>query len=131
MHDQEFRQIIDFFQLSWPGYRKVSKGVKKRIGRHMQELGCRSVDAYLDRLSVRLEDKARCQQLLTVSISRFFRDRRLWEIMENRIFTPFKTLSRKHFKNSWVIHLTHHASAQVSHPSTGELLHLSTTRIPG
>ena len=46
MDDLQFRQLLDYFCYSWDGYRRVRKGVKKRISRHMQQLGCRSVDEY-------------------------------------------------------------------------------------
>ncbi len=60
----------------------MRKGVKKRISRHMQELGCSNVDTYLQTLEKNPEIKENCRQLLTVSISRFFRDRSLWHILE-------------------------------------------------
>ena len=47
MDDQQFRQPLNCFGLSWYGYRKVRKGVKKCIRRHMQRLGCRTVREYL------------------------------------------------------------------------------------
>ncbi|MDX2500578.1 MAG: hypothetical protein QNL14_08720 [Deltaproteobacteria bacterium] len=31
MHDDQFRILLEYQQYSWPGYRKVPKGVKKRI----------------------------------------------------------------------------------------------------
>ena len=39
MDDDSFRRLLDRLGLSWQGYAKVRKGVKKRIQRHMQELG--------------------------------------------------------------------------------------------
>ena len=86
MHDHEFYQILDRFELSHSGYRKVRKGVKKRIGRHMQELGCRDIRSYLAVIESNAEIKDRCRLLLTVSISRFYRDRMLWQEMERTIF---------------------------------------------
>jgi chemotaxis protein methyltransferase CheR len=85
MNDQQFRQVLDHFKLSWDGYQKVRKGVKKRIHRHMQELGCRNVEAYLLALDEVQELKEQCERLLTVSISRFFRDRGLWQTLEDHI----------------------------------------------
>jgi len=35
MDDREFSQLLEFLGLSWQGYRKVRKGAKKRVGRHM------------------------------------------------------------------------------------------------
>lgn len=85
MDDQQFRQLMDFFGLSWMGYRKVRKGVKKRVARYMQELEVRSIHECL--LSMENDPALRKQveRSLTVSISRFFRDRALWQIMEDLV----------------------------------------------
>ena len=85
MDDREFRQLLTFLQRSWPGYRKVRKGVKKRIGRHMRDLGCSNMQLYLERLSRDGEARRQCELLMSVSISRFFRDRKLWEILEDHV----------------------------------------------
>jgi len=85
MDDQQFRQLLKYFGLSWEGYRKVRKGVKKRIRRYMNVLGCHDISAYL--LELDRSDKVRheCELLMTVSISRFFRDRKLWEVLQTEI----------------------------------------------
>jgi chemotaxis methyl-accepting protein methylase len=85
MNDEQFRQLLDYFQYSWAGYRKVRKGVKKRISRHMQELQCSNIAPYLNLIEV--DDKLRleCERRMTVSISRFFRDRKLWLDLESEI----------------------------------------------
>ena len=83
MDDASFHQVLDHFNLSREGYRKVRKGVKKRLSHHMQKLGCMSVKEYMAAVSRAPEIKNECRMHLTVSISRFFRDRRLWESLEN------------------------------------------------
>ena len=85
MDDLQFRQLLDYFNYSWDGYRRVRKGVKKRISRHMQQLGCRSVNAYLHILERHEEVRKHCEGLMTVSVSRFFRDRMLWKIIEDHM----------------------------------------------
>jgi chemotaxis methyl-accepting protein methylase len=85
MDDREFSRLLQFMGLSWQGYRKVRKGAKKRVGRHIQSLGCRSLQEYLELLERTAEARSQCELALAVPISRFFRDRRLWEILENRI----------------------------------------------
>jgi len=85
MDDLQFRQLLDYFNYSWDGYRRVRKGVKKRISRHMQQLGCRSVNAYLHILERLEEVRKHCEGLMTVSASRFFRDRMLWKIIEDHM----------------------------------------------
>lgn len=83
--DDSFRQLLDFFNLSFSGYRRVRKGVKKRVHRHMQQLGCRRISAYLALLETDRQCRRQCEQLLKVSISRFFRDRQLWETLQQKL----------------------------------------------
>jgi len=85
MDDHQFRQLLNHFGLSWDGYRRVRKGVKKRIVRHMKQLGCRSMEGYLSALDQNQEACLDCERLMTVSVSRFFRDRGLWQTLENEI----------------------------------------------
>ena len=83
MDDDQFRQLLDWFDFSWSGYRKVRRGVKKRISRHMQELKCPGIHVYLDLLNQNPTLRQECEQRMTVSISRFFRDRQLWHALED------------------------------------------------
>ncbi len=84
MDDAQFRKLLEFLGYSRAGYHRVRKGVKKRIHRHIQRLGCRDITAYLNLLGNQADYRDECELLLTVSISRFFRDRHLWQILENR-----------------------------------------------
>jgi len=85
MDDAAFGKILQFFGLSWQGYRKVRKGVKKRVASHMQSTNSRTVDQYLVTLNNHPEEFQRAIELLSVSISRFFRDRHLWEALQERL----------------------------------------------
>ncbi|MBW1896730.1 MAG: hypothetical protein JRI47_06700, partial [Deltaproteobacteria bacterium] len=100
MDDQQFRQLLRLFDLSWEGYRKVRKGVKKRISRHMHTRGYRTMDGYLSALGQSPEDRQACERLLTVSISRFFRDPSLWQALENEILPEIITVNRDKV-NAW------------------------------
>ena len=84
MDDDQFRILLEHLQYSWSGYRKVRKGVKKKIQRHMQQLGFRNILDYLNILDIEPGIRHECELLMTVSISRFFRDRRLWEMLQRR-----------------------------------------------
>ncbi len=95
MDDQQFRQLLDHFGYSWRGYRKVRKGVKKRIRRHMYQLGCRDVSTYLLKLDKNEDARLQCEQIMAVSISRFFRDRKLWETLEKEILPELIEKHRK------------------------------------
>jgi chemotaxis methyl-accepting protein methylase len=98
MDDHQFRQLLDYFQYSWAGYRKVRKGVKKRISRHMQQLRCPNIESYLDLIACNDEERRECEQRMTVSISRFLRDRRLWLDLEQEILPPLLEADIENFK---------------------------------
>lgn len=85
MDDLQFCQILDRFGFSWSGFRKVRKGVKKRLAHHMQETGCRNIGEYLEALERNQEVRLQFECLMTVSISRFFRDRGLWKTFQEEI----------------------------------------------
>lgn len=82
MDDSSFREVLKFFNLSWPGYHRVRKAVKRRLAGHMLECGCRSIEDYLSFLLENPAALKKARELLSVTISRFFRDLRLWEVME-------------------------------------------------
>ena len=50
MRDDQFREILRVFGLSWDGYRRVRRGVKKHLQAHMVTLGSRSLKEYCERL---------------------------------------------------------------------------------
>jgi chemotaxis protein methyltransferase CheR len=79
MDDQQFRQLLDFFGLSWMGYRKVRKGVKKRLSRFWGQIGIGALGEFLQALDENKELRKQAEILMAVSISRFFRDRQLWQ----------------------------------------------------
>jgi chemotaxis protein methyltransferase CheR len=98
MDDLQFRQLLDYFCYSWHGYRRVRKGVKKRISRHMQQLECRNVDEYFHILERDEWVRQQCECLMTVSVSRFFRDRMLWKILEDHIVPEILSENREKVK---------------------------------
>lgn len=85
MDDQAFRQLLEHLNLSWKGYRRVRKGVKKRIRRHMQTLKCREMSVYLAELDRSREVRETCDDLMRVTISRFLRDQKFWQTLENEL----------------------------------------------
>jgi len=84
LSDRDFSDLLKYLNRPWAGFRKVRKGVKKRIRRHMGELGCSTIEQYLLEIS-RPQERAGCEQCLMVTISRLFRDRGLWQALQERI----------------------------------------------
>jgi chemotaxis protein methyltransferase CheR len=82
MDSMDFFRLLDRFALSPEGYRKIRKGVQKRIVRHMQELRCPTMNVYLERLESDRDAEAEARRLMDVSISRFLRDEALWQTLE-------------------------------------------------
>lgn len=87
MNDKQFRELLGYLSLSWEGYQKVRKGVKKKIQRHMQQLGCRNISEYIKVLEWNSDVRQQTDTLMMVTISRFFRDRMVWENLE-KILLP-------------------------------------------
>jgi chemotaxis protein methyltransferase CheR len=85
MDSKDFALLLDRFSLSAEGYRKVRKGVQKRIVRHMHELHCPTIKTYMDRLDSDGDAERDARRLMDVSISRFLRDGPLWQTLEEEI----------------------------------------------
>jgi len=85
MDDTDFRKVLEAFGLAWHGYRKVRKGAKKRLSRLMASYGASSVAAFLERCRQREAIREEALRALAVPISRFFRDRRLWVVLEAEV----------------------------------------------
>lgn len=98
MNDQQFRQLLNRYEFSWAGYRKVRKGVKKRIRRYMKSIECSSITAFLAELDKNDDIRHECERLMTVSISRFFRDRRFWQGLKENILPEFIDVDREKIK---------------------------------
>lgn len=85
LQDAQFRSVLNFFGLSWKGYRKVRKGVEKRLSRMLEQFGYARVEDLLAELESDPVLKQQVAYSLTVSISRFFRDRKLWEVLQRSV----------------------------------------------
>ena len=60
----------------------------KRISKHMESLGCFSIEEYLDVLDENRAEQETLLFFLRITISRFFRDRKLWASLADSVF-PF------------------------------------------
>jgi chemotaxis protein methyltransferase CheR len=69
--------------LSWPGFRKVRRQVCRRIARRMDELGLSSAAAYRSHLNEHPDEWARLDGLCRITISRFWRDRAMFDALRD------------------------------------------------
>jgi chemotaxis methyl-accepting protein methylase len=98
MNDQQFRQLLNRYEFSWTGYRKVRKGVKKRIHRFMKSIECSNMASFLSELDKNDDIRHQCELLMTVSISRFFRDRGFWQGFKENILPEIMDADREKIK---------------------------------
>lgn len=67
--------------MRWPGFRKPRRQVLRRIDRRVRELGLPDLDAYRARLDADPAEWAALDALCRVTISRFLRDRHVWDTL--------------------------------------------------
>jgi chemotaxis protein methyltransferase CheR len=72
----------------WAGYRKVRRQVCRRIRHRIEELGLEDFDAYGDHLEAQPGEWAVLDGLMNVTISRFNRDRGVFEFLRDEVLEP-------------------------------------------
>ena len=89
MHDQE---CIEFLQwalprlgLRWPGFRKVRRQVCRRIQERIRQTGLAGVASYRDCLERQPDEWRILNDCCVVTISRFYRDRGVYQGLEERV----------------------------------------------
>jgi chemotaxis protein methyltransferase CheR len=70
---------------SWRGYRKVRRLVCRRLARRLRELGLADPDAYRSYLADRSGEWANLDALCAIPVSRFYRDRGVFEALERTV----------------------------------------------
>ena len=85
MDDRQFHRLLGHLGYSRDGYRRVRKGVKKRLRRHMRALGCQHLAGYLAAVEASPRVRSECLRRLSVPISRFMRDRAFWDDLAAKI----------------------------------------------
>ena len=98
--DRHVEELLRRLRLRPRGYARVRGGVEKRLRRHMESLGIASCEDYLDRLDRDPAFRREVELLTTVSISRFFRDRALWQALEERVL-PGLLEQRRPVVHAW------------------------------
>lgn len=88
-HDEEWVRFLQWalprMQMRWPGFRKVRRRVTKRIRKRMEALHLADVAAYQDYLQDHPEEWSRLDELCRVTISRFYRDRMAFTLLEDEL----------------------------------------------
>jgi chemotaxis protein methyltransferase CheR len=89
MTDRECVELLRWaaprLRLRWEGFRRVRGQVCKRITRRMRELGLADVAAYRARLEAEEAEWAVLDALCRVTISRFYRDKRVFDVLREEL----------------------------------------------
>jgi chemotaxis protein methyltransferase CheR len=80
--------------LRWRGFRKVHGQVCKRLRRRMKELGVEGFAAYRKQLDNHPEEWTVLDGLTHITISRFFRDKSIFEALERRVLPDIAARAR-------------------------------------
>jgi chemotaxis protein methyltransferase CheR len=95
--DQFLKEVAPRLGLQWRPFKK--NGIKRRLERRIIEIGLSGFEQYLQEIDHHPEEEGRLSQILTVTISRFFRDREMFEILETTLIpTLLKNKDKKRLK---------------------------------
>jgi chemotaxis protein methyltransferase CheR len=97
MTDSEGVQFLQWclprLHLRWPGFRKVRRLAYKRINSRLQELGLPSLEAYRAYLTDHPSEWTTLDTLCWIPISRFYRDRGVFQHVEHEILPRLAQLA--------------------------------------
>ena len=77
------KEAASLLDLQWRRFKRG--GVKRKIERRIAELGLSTFEDYLLKVGKDPEEKSHLSQILTVTITRFFRDKKVFDILESSI----------------------------------------------
>ena len=89
-------------ELRWPGFRKVRRQVCKRLTRRMRDLGLGDFNAYRARLEADPLEWRTFDECCHITISRFFRDRGVFEALRNRVLPDIAARAGREGRNAYV-----------------------------
>ena len=88
-------------RMRWEGFRKVRGQVCKRIGRRIGQLGIGDFEAYSEYLDTHPPEWDVLYSLCRITISRFYRDRRVFDILRTDALPSIAARARE--RGEWVV----------------------------
>jgi chemotaxis protein methyltransferase CheR len=87
--------VLPRLGMRWEGFRKVRRQVCRRVARRMEEVGCSDVNAYRERLVHDPREWKMLDGLCRVTISRFYRDRHVFDALRNFVLPELARRARQ------------------------------------
>jgi len=92
----EFLQwCLPRLHMRWPGFRKVRSQVCKRIRRRLTSLALDELEAYQRYLETHADEWPHLDAMCRITISRFYRDRGVFEALETEVLPALATAARR------------------------------------
>lgn len=102
MHFDEFlKEVVPCLGLQWRPFQR--RGVKRKVERRIIEFGFSRFDEYLLKVQKDPEEKSYLSKILTVTISRFFRYKEVFDTLETSILPAILKNREKGDLNVWSI----------------------------
>ena len=99
--DEFLKEIAPLFGLYWRPFQR--RGVRRKIERRTVEVGFSNFEDYLLRVQKTPEEQSHLSKILTVTISRFFRDREVFDLLEHSIIPMIIKKKEKDVFKIWSI----------------------------
>jgi len=87
-------------RMRWPGFRKVRRQVCKRINRRIMELRLNDVESYREYLQVHPDEWGYLDSLCRISISRFYRDKGVFDCIGDKVLPALAQLTANSGNNT-------------------------------
>ncbi len=95
--DEFLKEVTPLFGLQWRPFQR--RGIKRKVERRIAEIGLSNFEEYLLRVKRDSEEQRHLSQILTVTISRFFRDKEVFQTLHQSIIpTLLKERDRQDLK---------------------------------
>ncbi|PXX98306.1 chemotaxis protein CheR [Halomonas sp. LBP4] len=99
MKDQDCVDLLQWalprLNMRWRGFRKVRRQVCRKVQQRMDELGIEDVGHYRQYLDAHPQEWQVLDGCLPITISRFWRDRRVFELLEHRFLPELARRARE------------------------------------
>jgi chemotaxis methyl-accepting protein methylase len=83
-YDAFLRRLFGEHDRAWSGYRKKRRSLRSKFLSRMGELGLTTLDEYADHVKSHPREGSRLNEILSITVSRFFRDREEWTRLTRR-----------------------------------------------
>ncbi len=101
MHFDEFlKEATPLFGLQWRPFKR--RGIRRKIERRMAQIGLLGYEEYLLRVKTDPTEKIYLSKILTITISRFFRDKEVFQTIETSLLPAILKKGERNL-NIWSI----------------------------